>query len=364
MFRRLFSPVQLCDIYLKNRIVMAPMTRSRARPDGIPTPEMVEYYEQRAGAGMIITEGTQPSYDGQGYARTPGLHTSAQSEVWSEITHRTQNADCPMVAQLMHVGRIANSLNKAENARTLAPSSIRATGSIYTDRAGMQAFDEPEEMSLVDIQKTISDYANAASLAMESGFAGVEIHATSGYLPVQFLSTGTNKRNDHYGGKCANRIRFLIETVEEISKAITNKKCIGVRICPGNPFNDLHDDNPVETFATLLKELNLHELAYLHVIRMPSTGLDNFEIAKKYFNGPLIFNDSFTPEEAERFLTEQRCEAISFGRPFIANPDYPERVRLIQYEADFKQLYADFNPKLLYTPGRAGYCDYPTLPQR
>ena len=364
MFRRLFTPIRLGDVYLKNRIVMAPMTRSRARPDGVPTPEMVDYYKQRAGAGMIITEGTQPSCEGQGYARTPGLHTADQSSMWKEITELTHGAGCPMIAQLMHVGRIANYRNKFENARTLAPSAIPADGSIYTDEAGMQPFDEPEEMSLADIKNTISDYAHAASMAMESGFAGVEIHATSGYLPAQFLSTGTNKRNDQYGGNCVNRIRFLIEIVEAISDAVNNTKRVGVRICPGNPFNELSDDHPEETFSALLNELNQYDLAYLHVIRMPSTGLDNFEIARKHFRGPFIFNDSFTPEEADAFLVEQRCDAISFGRPFIANPDFPGRIRASQYVSDVRSLYADFNPKLLYTPGPKGYSDYPTLPQR
>ena len=364
MFRSLFTPVRLGDIYLKNRIVMAPMTRSRARPDGVPTPEMVEYYKQRAGAGMIITEGTQPSFEGQGYARTPGLHTADQSRMWTKITELADNASCPMIAQLMHVGRIANCRNKFENARTLAPSVVRAEGSIYTDDAGMQPFDEPEEMTLADIKNTVSDYAHAASTAMESGFSGIEIHATSGYLPAQFLSTGTNKRNDQYGGNCENRIRFLIEIVQAVSDAVSNTKRVGVRICPGNPFNDLSDNDPEETFSALLNELNQYNLAYLHVIRMPSTGLDNFEIARKYFGGPYIFNDSFTPEEADAFLVDERCDAISFGRPFIANPDFPSRVRKSLYVSDVRTLYAEFNPKLLYTPGPEGYSDYPTLPQR
>lgn len=361
MYDTLFSPVQLGDISLKNRIVMAPMTRSRARPDGDPTPEMGDYYEQRAGAGMIITEGTQPSYDGQGYARTPGLHTVDQLYAWKTITERVKRAGGTMVMQLMHVGRIAHHYNKVADARTVAPSPIKANGSIYTDEAGMQPFDAPEEMSKWDIDRTIHHYALTASLAIRSGFAGVEIHATSGYLPAQFLSTGTNQRSDQYGGSCINRIRFLIEVIEAISSAISSNSKIGLRICPGNPFNDLHDENPEETFGVLLETLNSYGLAYLHVIRMPSTGIDNFALARKYFQGNLIFNDSFTPEEANRFIGDNHCSAVSFGRPFIANPDFPSRIRLSQSNPNDEGVFANFNPKLLYTPGPEGYSDYPAL---
>lgn len=361
MFDKLFSPVQLGDISLKNRIVMAPMTRSRANPNGVPSPEMGDYYEQRAGAGMIITEGTQPSYDGQGYARTPGIHTEAQLKAWKTITERVKSAGGTMVVQLMHVGRIANRNNKVASARTVAPSPITANGSIYTDQAGMQSFDTPDEMSLSDIHKTIEEYALAASLALEAGFAGVEIHATSGYLPAQFLSTGTNRRSDQYGGSCNNRIRFLIEIIEAINSAIANTRKVGLRICPGNPFNDLYDENPEETFSTLLETLNSYGLAYLHVIRMPSTGIDNLALAREHFDGDLIFNDSFAPEEANTFISNSQCSAVSFGRPFIANPDFPDRIRLNLDRPEVEGVFADFNPKLLYTPGPKGYSDYPAL---
>lgn len=361
MYENLFSPIQLGEIFLRNRIVMAPMTRSRAMQDGVPTPEMGDYYKQRAGAGMIVSEGTQPSFDGQGYARTPGIHTNQQQILWKGITEQVETAGSGMVVQLMHVGRISHRNNKIDGARTVAPSAIKAKGSIYTDKAGMQPFDEPEEMSLTDIQNTISDYAEAASVAMEAGFMGVEIHATSGYLPSQFLSTGTNKRTDKYGGKCFNRIRFLIDVIEAISNVITTTRRIGVRICPGNPFNDLHDENPKETFSTLLQTLSNYDLAYLHVIRMPSTGIDNFALAKQYFKGSLVFNDSFNAEEANKFISEKLCDAVSFGRPFIANPDFPDRIRLSQSKLDYERMLAEFNPKLLYTPGPVGYSDYPKL---
>lgn len=352
----LFTPIELGALTLKNRIFMAPMTRSRALSDGTPTPEMADYYSQRAGAGLIISEGIQPNADGQGYCRTPGLHSANHAEAWSTITTRVSEAGGVMVAQLMHVGRVASQLNKANGARTLAPSAIQASGKMYTDAAGMVEFDTPEAMSRSDIDETIAAYVAAAELARESGFEGVELHAASGYLPAQFLSTGTNKREDQYGGSISGRLRFVIELIEALNSAIGAER-VGIRICPGNPFNDLEDADPKATFTGLLQAISPMGLAYLHVIRMASTGLDNFALAEKHFAGPLVFNDSFNAEEADRFLKNGRCAAVSFARPFIANPDFPERIRV---GADLDK----FDPKRLYTPGPKGYSDYPTLPQR
>jgi len=352
----LFSPLELGALALKNRIFMAPMTRSRAHSDGTPSLEMADYYSQRAGAGLIISEGIQPNADGQGYCRTPGLHSANQAKAWSETTTRVSEAGGVMVAQLMHVGRVASHLNKADGARTLAPSAIQASGEMYTDAAGMVEFDTPEAMSLGDIDQTIEDYVAAAKLARKSGFEGVELHATSGYLPAQFLSTGTNKREDQYGGSISGRLRFVIDLIEALNGAIGAER-VGIRICPGNPFNDLEDADPKATFTGLLQAISPMGLAYLHVIRMASTGLDNFAMAEHYFKGSLVFNDSFNAEEANHFVKNGRCAAVSFARPFIANPDFPERIRI---GADL----AKFDPKRLYTPGPEGYSDYPTLPQR
>lgn len=356
MVEPLFTPVTLGALALPNRIVMAPMTRSRARPDGTATPEMADYYAQRASAGLMISEGIQPNADGQGYCRTPGLGAPEQDAAWGRVTERTAAAGGGMVAQLMHVGRIASWRNKAPGARTLAPSAVRAAGEIYTDAAGMTAFDAPEEMSPADIAATIEAYARAARSAVASGFAGVELHAASGYLPAQFLSTGVNRRRDAYGGSLAGRLRFPVDVLEAMAAAIGAER-VGLRICPGNPFNDLSDADPGETFSAFLRAISPMRLAYLHVIRLPAAGLDNFALARSCFDGPLVFNESFTSEEAARFIADGACAAVSFGRAFIANPDLPARIRqgapLVRFDA-----------RRLYTPGPAGYSDYPTLPQR
>jgi len=347
----LFSPLQLGELSLANRVVMAPMTRSRAKPDGTPTPEMMDYYRQRAGAGLIISEGIQPSADGQGYCRSPGLHSPNHETAWTDIVSAVTGAGGQMVAQLMHVGRIASAHNKQDGARTLAPSALQAPGEMYTDAAGMQPHDTPEAMTHEDISQTINEYVAAAKMARRAGFAGIELHATSGYLPAQFLSTGTNQRTDGYGGSLAGRLNFVLELLGALGAAIGSGR-VGLRICPGNPFNALEDDNPEETFTALLKEISSYKLAYLHVIRMASTGIDNFDLARTNFSGPLMLNDSFSQEEAEAYIQKGLGDCISFGRAFIANPDLVQRFQS-------GTPLSKFSGKTLYTPGPEGYSDYP-----
>lgn len=348
----LFSPTRLGRLSLKNRIVMAPMTRSRADNDSdCPNALMREYYQQRASAGLIITEGTQPSADGKGYCRTPGIYTPAQVAAWKTITDAVHAEGGQMVLQIMHCGRVANAANKAPGARTLAPSAIAARGEIYTEQ-GMLPFDTPEAMSLADIEQTIVDYRQATANAFEAGFDGVELHCTSGYLPAQFLSTGSNQREDAYGGSLENRLRFVLEVLDAMC-SVDGADRVGMRICPGNPFNDLHDADHEETFGALLQQADPLGLAYLHVIRMPALGLDNIGLARANYRGALIVNESYSRDEAEAELDGQ-IRAVSFGRPFIANPDLPRRYR------EGLPL-AKINMKTLYTPGEAGYTDYPTL---
>ncbi len=346
---QLFTETRLGRLQLKNRIVMAPMTRSRAdNTTDVPTPIMRDYYRQRAGAGLIITEGTQPSADGKGYCRTPGIYTRQQLEAWRGITEAVHAEGGQIVLQLMHCGRVANPENKAPTARTLAPSAITAKGSIFTEK-GMLPFVEPEEMSVADIAQTIADYRQATKNAFEAGFDGVELHCTSGYLPAQFLSTGSNTRTDAYGGTLDNRLRFVLEVLAAMC-AVDGADRVGMRICPGNPFNDLHDDNHEETFAALLQRVDPLGLAYLHVIRMPALGLDNIGLARSNYRGALIVNESYSRDEAEAELDEQ-IKAVSFGRPFVANPDLPQRFR---ENLPLSQI----DMKTLYTPGEAGYTDY------
>jgi N-ethylmaleimide reductase len=350
----LLSPQTLGQIELSNRVVMAPMTRSRADADGdMPNDLMKEYYRQRASAGLIITEGTHPSTEGKGYCRTPGLYNDAQQNAWADICAAVHSEGGKIVLQLMHCGRVANPANKTavdgRVARTLAPSAIAASGQIYTEQ-GMLDFAQPEVMTLADIERTIADYVEATRRAYAAGFDGVELHCTSGYLPAQFLSTGSNQRTDQYGGSLQNRLRFVLELVAAMA-AVDGADRVGMRICPGNPFNDLVDDNNQETFAALLQAIDPLDIAYLHVIRMPKIQ-DNLALAKANFSGPLILNDSYHQDEAETALADPQLAAISFGRAFIANPDLVRRFR------DALPL-TNIDPSSLYTPGARGYCDYP-----
>ncbi len=348
----LFDTITLGDITCQNRIFMAPMTRSRAGEGDVPAEMNALYYSQRAGAGLIITEGVYPHIDGKGYVRTPGIVTGAQIAGWKAVAQAVHARGGKIVMQLMHCGRVASHHNKPNDARTLAPSAIQAKGEMYTDAAGMQPFDRPEEMTIEDIAQTVESFAKASRDAINAGFDGVELHSTSGYLPAQFLSTGTNKRTDHYGGSLDNRLRFVVEVLEAMANQVGAGR-IGLRICPGNPFNDLSDDNPEETFAALLKAANPMGLAYLHVIRMKA-GFDNIALANTHFDGPIILNDSYDLERGNRALSSGEADAISFGRPFVANPDLVQR-----YKIGAELTAPDY--KTLYTPGPKGYTDYAPL---
>ncbi len=347
----LFSPLKLGDISLANRIIMAPMTRNRAGLDDEALPMSATYYAQRASAGLIITEGVYPCIEGKGYVRSPGIVTQKQIDSWAEVARQVHGAGGKIIMQLMHCGRIASHHNKPVGARTLAPSAIKAQGEIYTDAAGMAAYETPQAMSLEEIKATVKAYADAAQNAIKAGFDGVECHFTSGYLPAQFLSTGTNKRTDEYGGSLATRLRFALDILTAISACIGAGK-VGFRICPGNPFNDLSDDNPAETFAALLEKASTLNLAYVHVIRM-AAGVDNILLAHTHYKGALIVNDSYDFKAATQVVVSNQAMAVSFGRPFIANPDLVAR---------FKNELAITRPdfKTLYTKGDKGYTDYST----
>jgi N-ethylmaleimide reductase len=347
----IFSPVELGDIRLKNRIVMAPMTRSRAGADALPTDIMVDYYRQRAGAGLIVTEGIAPSADGLGYCRTPGIYNGEQVRAWTRIVEAVHAEGGRIVAQIMHVGRVANALNKPVGSETIAPSSIAARGEIYTDEAGMQPFDQPRALALDEIPAVIEQFRQATANAFEAGFDGVELHCTSGYLPAQFLSTGSNLRDDEYGGGVVGRSRFALETLAAMV-AVDGAGRVGIRICPDNPFNDLSDENPQETFDYLLAEAAKLDLAYLHAIRFPTGRVDNIALGRRYFGDRLIGNESYRLEEASEVIASGELSAVSFGRPFIANPDLVERWRN-------GAPLAKFDLDTLYTPGPRGYIDYP-----
>jgi N-ethylmaleimide reductase len=346
----LFDPVRLGALDLANRIVMAPMTRSRADADDRPTDLHVEYYRQRATAGLIVSEGVQPSAEGKGYARTPGLHDAAQVAAWRAVTDAVHRAGGRIVAQLMHVGRIAARANRGY-VDVVAPSAIRAKAKLWT-AAGMAPTEMPRALDTEEVAQVVHDYARAAGLAIDAGFDGVELHCTSGYLPAQFMATGTNRRDDRYGGSPADRVRFVVETLTAITTAIGAGRT-GFRICPGNPFNDLHDDDPAETHATLLDAIDGCGLAYCHLIRMATPqAIDHAALVAAHWHGPLILNEGIDRDMAVRLLSDGAADAIAFGRPFIANPDLVDRFR-------HGHPLAEPDPVTTYAGGAEGYVDYP-----
>lgn len=346
----LFSPVTLGDIALANRIIMAPMTRSRADTDGCANDLMQEHYRQRASAGLIISEGVYPSEDGKGYCRSPGIVSQQHIQSWKAVTDAVHKAGGKIVMQLMHCGRIGHPANKQPGAKSVAPSAIKASGQIYTDSLGMQDFETPQALSTIEIKALITEMRQATSNALQAGFDGVELHCTSGYLPAQFLASGTNQRSDEYGGSVENRCRFIVECLKAMTDVAGSGR-IGLRICPDNPFNDLHDDNPQQTFECLLQQISPLNLAYLHGIKSPNPAIDIVELARGYFKGPLIINDGFDKKTACDAVDQQQAAAVSFGRLFIANPD------LLQRFKDHESLQ-NFDHKTLYTSGAKGYTDY------
>ncbi|MEE1923604.1 alkene reductase [Pseudomonas sp. 148P] len=351
----LFEPVRLGELQLANRIVMAPMTRSRADARAVPGAEMVEYYRQRAAAGLIVAEGTAPSASGLGYCRTPAIYTAEQIAAWRRVTEAVHGQGGRIVLQLMHVGRAASRFNKPQGAATVAPSAIRAQTQVFSDAQGMVDTETPEALSLDGIAGVIGEYRQAALNAREAGFDGVELHCTSGYLPMQFLASGSNQRSDAYGGSAENRVRFVAETVQAMAAAIGAGR-VAVRLCPGNPYNDIHDEDPAGTAIALCQALQPLSLAYLHVMRSPVEGLDAFGLAREHAGQKLVLNDGFDADSARAALEAGEGVAVSFGRHFIGNPDLVERLRR-------GQPLAGFERKTLYTTGSRGYTDYPTFSQ-
>lgn len=347
----LFESVQVGEIACQNRIFMAPMTRSRADANDCPTDLHVDYYTQRASSGLIFTEGVQPSIHGKGYARTPGLHDEKQVAAWRRVTDAVHARGGRIVAQLMHVGRISSHYNKSPGARTVAPCAIKANIEMFTDAAGMQPCDTPEALSAAGIAAVINEYAESAAMAKSAGFDGVELHCTSGYLPMQFMAHNTNLRTDNYGGSAAGRVRFVVEVMESLAARIGAGR-VGLRICPANPFNDVLDFNPIETHTSLLEAIRPLRCGWVHVIASPDKSIDAFALARRHHDGAVIINDGFQPASAAAAIEAKIGDAVSFGRHYIANPDLVERIA-----CGFE--LARFDRKTLYSPGATGYIDYP-----
>jgi N-ethylmaleimide reductase len=354
MDKDIFTPVRLGEIPLANRIVMAPMTRDRAGPLDEPTDLMVEYYRQRASAGLIITEGTQPSPTGKGYWRTPGIHSPEQITGWRRVADAVHAAGGRIAMQLMHVGRAAVRANKADDAETVAPSAIASPDPIPGPDGVPVAPETPRALAALEIPQVISEYVAAARNAVAAGMDGIELHCASGYLPMQFLSTNTNHRTDMYGGSAENRVRFVVETLSALAGAIGPGR-VGFRICPGAKFNGVDDADPAETYAALLRALEPLGLAWCHLIHIPTTGFDALDLVRANWSGAVIENCGLTLEKAQEVIAQGSAEAVAFGYAFIGNPDLVERFRIGAplAKADRGTFYTG------HGDDAKGYTDYP-----
>lgn len=348
----LFSPGKIGTLDVPNRMIMSPMTRSRMLAKGVPSEMAIEYYVQRASAGLIVTEGTAPSAGGLGYTRTPAIENDEQVAGWKRITDAVSAKGGRMFLQLMHVGRIGSPLNRYTDSPLVAPSAVKAAGQIFTDAAGLQDFPMPNALSTSEVAQVIEEYAAATRNAMAAGFKGVELHSASGYLPMQFLSTNVNQRTDAYGGSVANRIRFVLDVLDAMIAAAGSASKVGIKIAPGMPFNDVQDTDPKETYTTLVKALAGKGLAYLHVLR--TTIPETFELLRPLYPGTFAVCGGFTKESGNAALASGLADFIVYGKPFIANPDLPAR-----FAKDAPLAVAD--PSVFYSPGPKGYIDWPSL---
>ena len=355
MSNTLFTPTQLGSLSLKNRIVMAPMTRSRAIGN-VPNALMEQYYRLRADAGLIITEGTSPSPNGLGYARIPGLFNEEQMQGWRRVTDGVHQAGGRIFVQLMHTGRVSHPANMPFGAAILAPSAVAVPGEMWTDANGMQPHPVPREMSEADIAQNIAEYAASASLARQAGFDGVELHAANGYLIDQFLNTASNQRNDRWGGSIENRVRFAVEVAKATVAAIGAER-VGMRISPYGVFNaQVPDAEMDELYLRLVDELNALGLLYIHVVDHSAMGAPEVSPVLKAkiraaFKGKYILSGGYDVARANADLDEQRGDVVAFGRPFISNPDLVDKLKSGQ-----ALVAPDFDT--FYTPGEKGYTDY------
>jgi N-ethylmaleimide reductase len=358
----LFEPTTLAGLALQNRVVMAPLTRNRADAMGVPKPFVRDYYAQRASAGLIISEGTQTSFAGQGYCRTPGIHTPEQIAAWKSVTDAVHARGAKMFMQFMHCGRIAHPLNRQISDAPVAPSAVRPAGQMWTDQQQLQDYPTPRAFETAELPGMVAEFVTAARNAIAAGFDGVELHAANGYLLNQFLASNTNLRTDGYGTTVQGRIRFVAEVVEAVAAAIGASRT-AIRVSPGHMFNDLVDASPLETHRALLDALPTANMAYVHVM-LPdafSPQLNNagdpqavLPTLRPHVKGALIAAGNLTVASATAMLDSGLIQLAVFGRPFIANPDLVERFKSGAPLAAARE-------QLFYTPGAEGYSDYPPL---
>lgn len=362
--KKLLTPIKIGNIELRNRVIMAPLTRNRSNREGVPNDLMREYYEQRSSVGLIISEATNISPMGVGYINTPGIWTNQQIKGWKPITDAVHNKGGKIFLQLWHTGR--SSHPDFHNGKpTVSASAINSGGRVMT-YDGIKDKETPKELDIKEIKDTIEDYAKAAKNAIEAGFDGVEIHGANGYLIDQFICSGSNQRIDEYGGSIENRSRFGLEVVEAVCAAIGNDRT-AIRLSPSGTFNGMIDETPVETFSHFVKELNNFNLAYLHIMEPYAPPgktyipqdlyLQDREVTKyfrKIYNGALLTNSGFSVEEAEEYLQHNISDMVAFGKLLIANPDLVKR---IEKNAELNT----WDVKTFYKGGANGYIDYPFL---
>jgi N-ethylmaleimide reductase len=359
----LFEPFTLGDLQLPNRVIMAPLTRSRAsQPGDIPWELNATYYAQRASAGLIIAEATQISPQGKGYAFTPGIYSDEQVEGWQKVTSAVHRNGGRMVLQLWHVGRISRPELQPNGEQPVAPSAVKPEGAqtFIDENSGMVDVLEPRALMTDEIPGIVDQYRLAAENARRAGFDGVEIHAANGYLIDQFIRSQTNLRTDRYGGSIENRIRFPMLVVEAVV-GVWGGQRTGIRLSPTGTFNDMHDDDPVATYAVLARRLDESGIAYVEVVE------DSFQgnaiegrpepvinAIRSGFKGTYIGNGNYTADEARQRIDAGLCDLVSFGRPFISNPDLPERLRR-------SAPLNEYDPNTFYGGDERGYTDYPAL---
>lgn len=352
----LFKPTRLGDLILSNRIIMAPLTRSRAGQGDVQGKMNAEYYAQRASAGLIISEATQISQQGKGYAFTPGIYTEEQIHGWKLCTDAVHARGGLIFAQLWHVGRVSHPDLQINNQLPVAPSAIRPTGQAFTE-TGLKDFVTPRALELQEIPTIVDQYIHASLCAKEAGFDGVEIHAANGYLIHQFLSDNSNHRTDNYGGSVENRARLLLEIVEAIT-AVWSSSRVGIRLSPVTKSNDINDSDPVATYTYVTKQLNHFGLAYIHWIEGQTIGprtipdFFSFLSLRKMFHGLYMANNGYDLQLALKARKDNTADLICFGRPFIANPDL---VACLERGIELTQA-----PKeTWYGGGAEGYTDWP-----
>ncbi len=352
----LFDPISMGNLKLKNRIALAPMTRGRAGANRIPNDLMAEYYYQRSSAGLLITEATVVSKQGIGWIDSPGIYTKEMVEGWQIVTDRIKPTGTPIFLQLWHCGRVSHS-DFHDGAPPVSASAIKLKGDHIHTPMGKKEYETPRALSVDEIKSTVNDYRKAASNAREAGFSGIEVHSANGYLINQFIDSKTNQREDQYGGSLENRYRFLKEVLEAVLDVWAPEQ-VGVRISPNGIFNDMGSENFRETYLYVAKELDKFNLGYLHIMDGLAFGFHEkgapMTLAefRPIYQGIIVGNCGYTKDAAEERIAERDADVIAFGRPFITNPDLPQRLK------NGWPLDPAEDMSLWYTPGAEGYTDY------